>query len=289
MTMTEQFNDWLIRYSFLYKKRYTKHQKQRFLQSFVTDLMNIRKDVEIRKDKQDKDSLHLVVGDLKEAKHVIATYYDTPAIYRGDYHFFHVDKQRKQTTSILIWVSLAMMLLGILFTYFIGIPIFEQGGVTYQTILLVLFYFAFFYIFGKVTRGWPEKANLIRNTSSLLYLLSFIEENTDPSIAYVFYDHGCQGETSSQKVRQKLNLSKQRFTILDSVGAEGELVRVANSLRKGTNTPTILSKEVAPNCEYLIVVTKQSEEIKELALDKNALKSKTISQNNYHQLNEFFS
>lgn len=286
--MTEQFDDWLIRYSFIHKKRYTKRQKQRFLQSFVTDLMNLREDVEIRKDKKDKDSFHIVVGDLKKAKKVIATYYDTPAVYQGDYHFFQVDKQQKQTTKLLIVLSVMMMLLGTLFTYFIGIPVFEQGGISYQTILLVLFYFVFFYIFGKVTRGWPEKVNLIRNTSSLLYLLHFIEENSNPSIAYIFYDHGCQGETSIKKVRKKLNLSNQHLTILDSVGGTGELIRVAKNNRKST-IPTIISNDFDANFEYLLAATDANKEWNELSLEKNDLKSKELNQENYYQLDKFFN
>lgn len=289
MATTEQFNDWLIRYSLLYKKRYTKRQKQRFAQSFVTDLMNIRKDVEIRKDKQEKESLYIVVGDLKKAKHVIATYYDTPAVYQGDYPFFHVEKQQKQTTNRIIWTALTLLILGTLFTYFVGMPLFEQGGISYSTILLVVAYFVFFYIFGKATRGWPEKANLVRNTSSLLYLLKFIEENSDASKAYIFYDYGCQGTSSLQKVRSKLNLSKQRLTILDSIGAKGELLRVASSQQKATNIPTILSSEIETNCEYLLAVTKQSEEVNELSLDKKTLKSKEINQENYRQLDKYFS
>jgi hypothetical protein len=286
--MTEQFDDWIIRYSLIYKKRYTKWQKQRFLQSFVTDLMNLREDVEIRKDKKDKDSFHIVVGDLKKAKKVIATYYDTPAVYQGNYQFFQVDKQQKQTTKLLILLSVMMMLLGTLFTYFIGIPVFEQGGISYQTILLVLFYFVFFYIFGKVTRGWPEKANLIRNTSSLLYLLHFIKENSDPSIAYIFYDHGCQGETSIKKIRKKLNLSNQYLTILDSVGGAGELIRVAKNNRKLT-IPTIISNDFDANFEYLLAATDANKEWNELSLEKNDLKLKKLNQENYYQLDKFFN
>jgi hypothetical protein len=289
MTMTEQFNDWFIRYNLLYKKRYTKHQKQRFLQSFVSDLLSIRKDVEVRKDKQDKNSFHIVVGDLKKAKHVIATYYDTPAIYQGDYYVFSVEKQKKQTTNTLMGLSLIMLILGILFTYFIGIPVFEKGGISYQTFLLVLFYFVFFYIFGQVTRGWPEKNNLIRNTSSLLYMLNFIKENSDPTLAFVFYDHGCQGDTSTKKVRKKLNLNSQRLTILDSVGAEGELVRVARNDDKKAKMPTIIAKEWDANFEYLTVMTHSTKVWKELVLKKQTLKEKELNYENYQNLDDFFN
>ncbi len=285
MTMTERFEDWLIRYSLLYKKRYTKNQKKRFLQSFVTDLLAVRDDIAIRKDKKDKDSHYIVVGDLKKAKHVLATYYDTPAIYTGDYHYFNTDKQRKQTLNLLILLSLIVLLLGAVFTFFVGIPLLDQPF-SYRTVLLIGFYFVYFYFFGRLTRGWPAKENLIRNTSSLLYLLNFLAEHPEPAFAYVFFDNGCQGDMSIQKVKNKLNLKNQRLTLLDCVGAKGELIRVAKSEGQGI-IPTVISKELDKNCEFLLVAT-QTGTFSDLAISKEALKEKELNQENYEKLNTFF-
>lgn len=290
MRDSEQFQDWVLRYGHLLKKRYTKGQKQRFLKSFLTDLTAIRQDVALRKDKADKDAMHVVVGDLKKAKTVIATYYDTPAVFKGDYYFFDVDKQKNSTTIPIIVNSVIMLAVGILLTIFFSVPLFETQGLSWKTILMFLFYFVYFLLFGRVTRGWPSKNTLIRNNSSLLFLLDYIQEHPDSRFAFVFYDNGVQGTHSIQKVVNKLDLEKQKLILLDSVGAEGELYRITPNRQKdpAPGIRNLQYSELAKNGQMFLAAA-GGDQTSDLHLSKEKLQAKQFNEANFKILSEYFS
>lgn len=289
MVNTEQFNDWVIRYNHLFRARYTKKQKKKFLQSFLTDLTAIRQDVEVRGDKKDSDSYHIVVGDLERARYVLATYYDTPAIYQGAYKFFDSKSQQKKTTRPIIFYALFMLVLGVILTYYVSIPIFNNG-ISFKSVVLVLFYFIYFWIFGKVTSGWPEKHNVIRNNSSVLYLLQYIAKQPKSKFAFVFYDNGCQGDKSIQKILKKLNINKQTLFVLDCIGGPENLTIVSNKKSQIQQNYFIekVDEQIDPNCKFLIAPTNDSKEDHDLFLDKVTLKSKELNEVNFTKLDTFF-
>lgn len=289
MVNKEQFNDWIVRYNHLFKSRYTKKQKKKFLQSFLTDLTAIRDDVELRGDKQDKNSYHIVVGNLEKARYVLATYYDTPAVYYGVYNFFDAKSQRKKTTYPIAFFAILMLILGIVLTYYVSIPVFNSAF-SFKTVLLVLFYIIYFWIFGKVTRGWPEKNNTIRNNSSILFLLQYIADHPQSKFAFVFYDNGCQGDKSVQKILAKLNKNRQTLYVLDAIGGTDNLSVVTNKEKQlhQTHFAEKIDGSLEANCKFLLTSTNNSEEIRRLFLSKETLKSKKINKANFTKLDTFF-
>lgn len=290
MENNEQFSDWLIRYDHFFSVRYTKKQKQKFLQSFLTDLTHIRKDVELRGDKEDKYSYHAVVGDLNKAKYVIATYYDTPAVYQGSYHYFDTDDQRKKTIRPLLVYAIALLLIGGLFTYFISIPFLKNDLLSFKTLLFVIGYFIYFKVLGKASQGWPNRKNLIRNNSSLLLLLSYIaNKKSDSKFAFVFFDNGSQGEHSIHKVLNKLNSKKQSLLILDSVGSGGQLALVSKQKFNGLDQDwlQLTDQSIPANCYYIITTDDQGPQFSEVELSKDALKAKDLNQENLTKVNRF--
>lgn len=291
MIESEQFEDWRIRYDHVHRKRYTKGQKQRFLRSFTHDLMLIRKDISLRKDKQDKNSFHIVVGDLKKAKTVIATYYDTPAIYSGDYFFFDYDRQKNAITIPIIINSIIMLLAGILLTYFFSIPLFEGYGFSWRIMLMFLVYFVFFLIFGRVTQGWPSRHTIIRNNSSVLFLLDYINAHPESDFAYVFYDNGVQGNNSIQKVANKLDVTNQQLVLLDSVGAKGFMTQVVSNKLKNklSKSQEVLFSDLQSNIQIILVASNEENKAKKLYLRKSDLKTSDLNEENYRILTEYFS
>lgn len=288
MENNEQFNDWLIRYDHLFKLRYTKKQKKKFLQSFLTDLTQLRKDVELRGDKEDKNSYHAVVGDLKKASYVIATYYDTPAVYQGSYHYFDTADQRKKTTRPLLFFSLLLLLAGLLFTYFISIPLLKNDLISFKTLLFVIGYFLYFKILGQVSQGWPNRKNLIRNNSSILFLLNYISKKTNSKFAFVFFDNGSQGGFSTQKVLHKLNPRKQSLFVLDSIGSSGRLTVVSqHQLKMKQKWAQVTDASIPANCHYIITTDEGSDQFKHLNLSKEALKSNKLDLENLKQIADF--
>lgn len=289
MVDVEQFNDWVVRYNHLFKARYTKKQKKKFLQSFLTDLTAIRDDVELRGDKQDKNSYHVVVGNLEKARYVLATYYDTPAVYHGTYKFFDTKSQRQKTMIPIAFFATLMLIIGIILTYYVSIPIFNNVF-SFKTVLLVLFYVVYFWIFGKITRGWPEKNNTVRNNSSILFLLQYIADNPESKFAFVFYDNGCQGDKSVQKILGKLNKKRQSLYVLDSIGGTSNLLVATNKENK-IHQGYFMEKingGLEPSCKVLLTSTNDSKEIKQLFLNKETLNAKKINKENFSKLDLFF-
>jgi len=47
MESNRQMNDWIVRYGFLLKKRNTDKQKDKFIQTFLSDVLNIRDDINV--------------------------------------------------------------------------------------------------------------------------------------------------------------------------------------------------------------------------------------------------
>lgn len=291
MANNEQFNDWVVRYEHLFKLRYTKKQKKNFLQSFLTDLTAIRDDVEVRGDKNDSDSYHVVVGNLETAHYVLATYYDTPAIYFGDYNFFDSKGQQKKTLHLIIFLAVLMLILGIILTYYVSIPILNNQGISIVSVILILLYFIYFWLFGKITRGWPERNNTIRNNSSILYLLQYIAKNNKSKFAFIFYDNGCQGDKSVQKILKKINGKKQILMVLDSIGGEKNLTVITNKQQQKTShgLAETIDEHLVSNCKFLITPTNDSKEVHKLFLAKSTLKSKKINEENFTKLDTFFN
>ena len=47
MESNRQMNDWIVRYGFLLKKRNSDKQKDKFIQTFLSDVLNIRDDINV--------------------------------------------------------------------------------------------------------------------------------------------------------------------------------------------------------------------------------------------------
>lgn len=290
MMDSELFEDWVLRYGHMLKKRYSKNQKKRFLSSLVADLSALGQEVSLRKDKADKDSLHVVVGNLKQARTVVATYYDTSAVATGDYCYFNLEKQKKAITIPILALGGLLLVVGLLVTYFFTIPFLAQG-LTWRLVLIALGYFIYFLIFGRITKGWPSGKTMIRNTSSLLLVLDYLKDNSDSSLAFVFYDNGVQGKSSIQKVANKLDLERQQLILLDSIGAEGQLMCLTSN-RQNTAIPGIIDQQASdlgPKTKLFLVATNSDSDAKKLFLSKEALAAKELKEENFLLLKEYLA
>lgn len=232
MDQEEQLiTDWYIRYNSIMRKRYTKKQKDRFLQSLAADIKPFRSDVKVdtfRLHEKDRvEYKNLYVGDIKKADTIICTYYDTPVAHLGPYHFFDVEHRKKNTVRLILFSSLAYVLFGLLFTWLIGIPVFETSPfLSLPYLFCILFYGLYFLFFGKVTKGWSQKDNLMRNTSSLLAQLLGIHENQDKRTAFAFLDAGCANEAGLDKLMKS---SKGNIYYFDSIGTDKPLYQVMSN------------------------------------------------------------
>lgn len=225
MEQNQQFKDWLFRYQTIYRLRRTKKQKQRFISALVTDLIDMRQDVQVIEYKQNRKyvSSNVYVGNIETADKVVCTYYDTPPISIGEYDLFDRKKQRRAVTNFILISSGLMLFAGVLLTLiYMGVSKNPFEFTSLNTLIVILFYGSYFYLFSQVTKGLSHRNNLIRNTSSVLVLLTLINQVKNKKIAFAFLDEGCVGELGVNVLKSTCQASAKIYS-LDSMGANTDL------------------------------------------------------------------
>jgi len=204
MEQDEQLEDWYVRYHSIFGKRYTRKRKDRFLESLSADIRQFRSDVELETFKVNEKDLveykNLYVGDIKKADTIICTYYDTPAAHLGPYQFFDVANRTKNTMRFIFISAILTIMMGLLFTWQVAMPIFQTNSLlSILSLFCILFYALYFYFLKSVARGWPNKHNLIRNTSSVLVQLYSTKQFENNKLAFAFIDAGCTNNAGLEK------------------------------------------------------------------------------------------
>ena len=290
MNRDEWMKDWFVRYHMILGRRYTKKQKMRFLQSATADIRQFRPDIELDSFKLhegDKQKYHnLYVGNIKTADKVICTYYDTPAIQLGSYHFFDVEHRKRSTMTWIGIFSLLFIVVGLIYTLFVAIPVFQANGIwNFFSLLSVLGYLVYFYFLNRVTRGWPTKKNLVRNTSSVLLLLDCIYSCKNKKVAFAFLDAGC---TNSAGLDQMMGENKASIYMLDSIGSTQPLYQVAKRPTLFIRNESIESAEPSfKQSNRLLYLISGKREIHSFLLLKEDLKSKQINEVNMNIAYDF--
>lgn len=292
MNSDEQLKDWYIRYNMILKKRYTKKQKKRFLQSFSADIASMRSDTKldtfkIRKN-DSEEYTNFYVGDIEKARTIFCTYYDTPAVHSNSYVFFDKEQQQKNTIKFIIFSSSLYLLLGLIFTWFLAIPVLQQNNLwSFPFIASILFYIVYFYFFRKFTTGWPARKNLVRNTSSVLLLLQTIQSCKQKNIAYAFLDAGCKNDAGLKRLL-KISKEKGNIYVLDSIGSNQELFQISkNSVVNFEDTVEITArpnKELDNRLTYLISARQKNGKFQ---LNKEDLKQTTLGISNMSSLSGY--
>lgn len=286
MALSENFKDWQFRYQYLYATRRSEKSKKRFIGALVTDLSQLGVTPQVIEfDRQKKSaSRNIYVGDLKKAKKVICTYYDTPPSFLGDYVLFDRKVQSRKTIAFLVITTVAAALLGLagvmlaikneLFAFDFSQP------KTYLGIALLLL---FFWGFGQVARGLSNRRNLIRNTSTILMMLAMMEKEQNPDIAYDFIDEGSFGERGLAVLQESLGKGTVVY-LLDSVGADAPLYF------KGRQTAPFAKQAVSQPPQVKVNYVFTSETGSEgFYLSKALLKKKELNMENLHQVMAAFS
>lgn len=287
MEQDEQLEDWYVRYHSIFGKRYTRKRKDRFLESLTADIRQFRTDVELDTFKlNEKDTVeykNLYVGDIKKANTIICTYYDTPAIHLGPYQFFNVESRAKNTLLFIFLSSVLYLLIGLIFTWKVAMPVFQTNSLTsFLSLLCILFYVLYFYFLKSVARGWPNKHNLIRNTSSILMQLYCTKQFKNKKVAFAFLDAGCTNNTGLEKVMDK---SDAVICMLDSIGSEEKLYQVMSNHELSisrNSVETVILPDITN--DRLLYVISGSKEENRFTLSKKELKQNKLSDTNMNEV-----
>ena len=212
------------------------------------------------------------VGDVETADKILVTYYDTPLSHFGSYYFFDTDKQKKSTISKLVVNFMLTATLGV-----IGLLIYMNAVVnpfdlkSVFTYIVIGIFALYFYYMGKVTRGLSVRSTLVRNTSSVIYMLKMISEEKNSSTAYAFVDNGAYGEAGLNIVNKSVKKEANIF-YLDSLGANQKMHTRGRYFDRN-----IKSKN---NINY-IFSARYNDESDHYYLEKEDILQKDISDDNY--------
>lgn len=74
-----KYEDWIIRYGAVIRKRFTRNEKLKFLYGISKEFNNMGYVVDVKEAKIGRDTnYNLYVGNINKAKYIVAAYYDTP-------------------------------------------------------------------------------------------------------------------------------------------------------------------------------------------------------------------
>lgn len=209
--------------------RITKNQKLRYLTIIKKYFENIGfEKIDILKYKViKKKSYFSVIGDIEKADYIVSTYYDTPvfSLLRQTYEPFNDDSRKSQNSINYILSMILITIIMLLATFFIILPIFQDGVFGFKDILASLISISLLALIIKFSRvgGFPKVGNLIRNTSSVVAILKFarlLSPNEQKRIAFAFVDYGCEDYLGYYALSKELEKKRnQKIIFLDCVGA----------------------------------------------------------------------
>lgn len=261
MESNRQMNDWIVRYGFLLKKRNSDKQKDKFIRTFLSDVLNIRDDIIVIEIEGKKRKYHnIYIGDVSKADKIITTYFDTPIVSFGDYSFTDTEKNKRNSLSRIAFESVVSLCIGLGIFFFL-MRVFEG---TLLTTVLTVFALAFFYVFNGIVKGRASSKTQVRNTSSLVLVLSLLAKyKGNKKVAFAIVDGGCTNEIGLVALKNSVKIQSKVYE-LDSVGANTTLIVTEASDQK--------SFKIHPNLERLgnailsekiddVLLTRQRQEI----------------------------
>lgn len=261
MESNRQMNDWIVRYGFLLKKRNSDKQKDKFIRTFLSDVLNIRDDIIVIEIEGKKRKYHnIYIGDVSKADKIITTYFDTPIVSFGDYSLTDTEKNKRNSLSRIAFESVVSLCIGLGIFFFL-MRVFEG---TLLTTVLTVFALAFFYVFNGIVKGRASSKTQVRNTSSLVLVLSLLAKyKGNKKVAFAIVDGGCTNEIGLVALKNSVKIQSKIYE-LDSVGANNTLIVTEASDQK--------SFKIHPNLERLgnailsekiddVLLTRQRQEI----------------------------
>lgn len=243
MVKKELKEDIFVRYGYILARRYTKKQRLRAAKALEKDLRSIKKDVKVDDfDNQGLKNRNIYFGNIKKAKRIIATYYDTPSSYVGDYYPLDKKIQSNRTLIPTAIMSVLYILIGLIYTVFFARKVLEgRDFFSSPSILIMVSYFLYFILFKKILTGFSKRKTLIRNSSSIFFIFNTIIENEySKDTAFAFLDSGVRNNAGLERLSE-IN-SRAEISYLDSIGAENPLLILGYEENKEAFDKAFLSK-----------------------------------------------
>ncbi|MDV4149891.1 hypothetical protein R0131_03495 [Clostridium sp. AL.422] len=223
-----KYEDWIMRYGAVARKRFKKSEKLRFLTGISQEFLDMDYKVDVKAANVGKDTnYNLYAGNIETAKYIIAANYDTPPSTFGilPYKLFN---EKNRTLAILISSILPMVILiaiGVLFIYKLSAPKWSDGTFGFLDVLYTLILLLILAVMYNIRSGIGSQTNFLRNTSSIVAMLSFaskLPKNQRKNVAFVLTDFGCINNIGDKLLSERK--SAESIVIhLDCIGNSEEL------------------------------------------------------------------
>lgn len=226
--------DYIFSYGVVCGTRRSDTQKKRFLRMAKKQFTYNGFQVQVTKSKisffkiESKNIYNMYIGDVKKAKYIFITYYDTPrkAILPSYQEAFHPCLSK---ANIYIDMSIAVLFLISMLSlaYTALIPNLNTYGVVSMWGILCLCIILFsFYLMKHLRGGIANRNNMVRNSSSIITLVAFASQLCDKQkkeIAFVFLDEGTNSEYGLHMLDAYIREQRSTRIYLDSIGNEGDI------------------------------------------------------------------
>ncbi len=232
--MEQKSKDWFLSYGILLGKRFTEKQKLKFITRAKKELENMGYQTEVSQTTLSgrgfgkKTYYNLYAGDTIHSDILIYTYYDTPMkrFFSNTLFAFQSNYDKK---NMIFSFLLGMMIIFIsvfVFVNFIHANIVKNGIFSIWGLAFVLLLLAAFGCINGLKYGIANTNNIVRNSSSIIAMLSLIdqlEEAKKQRICFAFIDEGTSSEIGIKILEKYLPKNKKIKIYLDCVGAKGEI------------------------------------------------------------------
>lgn len=224
--------DLILKYAIGFSKRYTRGQKNAFINEIGKEFQSHGYRVNgAAAKKKGGVSMNLHVGDVGHAKTLVVVNYDTPQHNFGNPMKYYPFNGPSTFASSFFPIYAPAIIGGILTLWLIVsyLPKIDfQGNLFYSiavvAVLVVIMLGSFI-----MTKGIANKTNFNRNTSSVIAALRLAEEledNQRSKVAFVLTDNGCTNHNGDYMLREALpkTIDERLVIMLDCIGAGSEFV-----------------------------------------------------------------
>lgn len=252
MNLNEFKLDIQFRYNHILKIRNSDRDKEKFLASLYRDISSVRDDIKVVESRLENSrtviSRNLYVGDIKKADYIFATYYDTPLSHLGSYFIFDDKKNMRNTLYYNIVCSIVIILISVIAWSLYFSKNINNGSIT-NLLIMGLFFGLMSMLIGKTSRGIARRKNLIRNTSSVIWLLQEILENDqDNGVAYAFLDNGTRQKQGLDSLIKSANEHSKIFYI-DCLGSGSTLY-----IKDGKSISPVSNQVIDKTCDRILYI-----------------------------------
>ncbi|MEG0076534.1 hypothetical protein [Anaerorhabdus sp.] len=224
--------DLIIKYAIGFPKRYSRQQKNTFINEIGKDFQACGYRVNgAAAKKKGGVSMNLHVGDVGHAKTLVVVNYDTPQHNYGNPMKYYPFNGPSTFASSFLPIY-APTILGALITLWLVVSFIPK--LDFQTNLLYSVFIVAILMIVMVgsfimTKGVANKTNFNRNTSGVVAALKLAEEledNQRNQVAFVLTDNGCTNHNGDYMLREALpkTIDERLVIMLDCVGNGSDFV-----------------------------------------------------------------